>query len=84
MKERGGLNKDLPITAYLRRKYPGFSDEEIKLLENLWRFDRVMYNAFMENENNKNQLLADGNYQYIGAGVYEHKGISYWCILLYK
>ena len=52
-----------------------------------WKNDAdvdAMYNSFMENENNKNQLLADGNYQYIGAGVYEHKGISYWCILLYK
>ena len=52
-----------------------------------WKNDAdvdAMYNAFMENENNKAQLLADGTYSYIGVGVFEHKGISYWCILLMK
>lgn len=52
-----------------------------------WKNDAdvdAMYNAFMENENNKAQLLADGTYQYIGVGVFEHKGVSYWCILLMK
>ncbi|MBP5618336.1 MAG: Ig-like domain-containing protein [Clostridia bacterium] len=52
-----------------------------------WKNDAdvdAMYNTFMENENNKAQLLADGTYQYIGVGVFEHKGISYWCILLMK
>lgn len=44
----------------------------------------AMYNAFMENEDNKAKLLSDGDYENIGAGVFEHKGISYWCILMYK
>ncbi len=52
-----------------------------------WKSDAdvdAMYQSFMENEDNKKLLLSDGTYQYIGTGVYEHGGISYWCILLLK
>ena len=52
-----------------------------------WKTDAdvdAMYDAFMASEDNKAKLLSDGDYDHIGAGVFEYKGISYWCILLYK
>lgn len=53
----------------------------------IWKSNASVKEAFdgiMSNEDNKNLLLSeDGKYSYIGAGCFEYKDVSYWCILMY-